>query len=478
MGEFWPEDIDVSLCDVIYYGYGNVLNNTYEVCTWDPWFDLGPSEFGETSIKNCVQERDGDAWPPGCVTDSGLEYCKLNGIRRTVALKDRNPNLKVLFSVGSYAAGGWIFSDMAQTREGRAMFIQSAIHFVDYFGLDGIDLNWEFPAYDWLNDVPTDPLDKEHFSLLMSEMGEEFKKQDPPYLLTFSAAADPYKANNAYYLDEVHAHVDWINVMTFHYHGAWDHFTGIDQPLYGKWEESFIPAYYQSNIHDTIQYYIEGGVPTEKLVLGVHTMGKTYVLQENATTENCPGPSCPAGIYCPTTGPAPNMTYSRQDGYIFYYEVLQLYFNTTFPDAELPTHWPDLEPGLEHWTIFDLPYNQDGCYMAPFAYQNRYWISYDDEHSVDLKARYANHYGLKGTFVESVDADNFRGLFSEFGYKPFTILQALNIAAKSGEGLTGNEILGHGQENKDRCAPEAPMCDIFFGADRPTGPLSTPTPES
>ena len=32
VGEFWPEDIDVSLCDVIYYGFGNVLNDTYEVC--------------------------------------------------------------------------------------------------------------------------------------------------------------------------------------------------------------------------------------------------------------------------------------------------------------------------------------------------------------------------------------------------------------------------------------------------------------
>merc|ERR1719305_124629 len=34
LGEFWPEDIDVSLCDVIYYGFGNVLNHTYEVWTW------------------------------------------------------------------------------------------------------------------------------------------------------------------------------------------------------------------------------------------------------------------------------------------------------------------------------------------------------------------------------------------------------------------------------------------------------------
>merc|ERR1719361_2079235 len=99
LGEFWPEDIDVSLCDVIYYGFGNVL-----------------------SIKNCIQERDGIAWPPGCVTDDGLEYCHYDGMRRTIALKEKNPDLKVLFSVGGWTAGGWIFSQMASTAENRHKF--------------------------------------------------------------------------------------------------------------------------------------------------------------------------------------------------------------------------------------------------------------------------------------------------------------------------------------------------------------------
>jgi len=161
---------------------------------------------------------------------------------------------------------------------------------------------------------------------------------------------------------------------------------------------------------------------------------------------------------------------------MFYYEVLQFFYNDTIPDAELPTHWPDLKPGLEHWTIYDGNNgNQDGCYMAPFAYQNRYWISYDDENSADLKARYANHYGLKGTFVWEVDTDNFRGLFN---FRPFTILATLNDAAISGQGLTGNEILGHGHENKGRCEPEAPMCDGTWPTPpRPTGPLSTVAPQ-
>merc|ERR1719340_275718 len=45
LGEFWPEDIDVSLCDVIYYGFGNVLNHTYEVCSWDPCLEGQKPQF-------------------------------------------------------------------------------------------------------------------------------------------------------------------------------------------------------------------------------------------------------------------------------------------------------------------------------------------------------------------------------------------------------------------------------------------------
>ena len=78
---------------------------------------------------------------------------------------------------------------------------------------------WEYPTYN-MGGQPTEPLDREHFSLLMKEIDEAFKKRDPPLLLTFAAAADPSKANNAYNLDEVHPYVDWLNVMAYDYHGG------------------------------------------------------------------------------------------------------------------------------------------------------------------------------------------------------------------------------------------------------------------
>jgi len=457
LGEFWPEDIDVELCDVIYYGFGNVLNDTFEVCSWDPWFDMGEQDTGVKTIKNCIQERDGDAWPPGCITDSGKPYCHYDGMRRTVALKNKNPGLKVLFSVGGWTAGGWIFSQMSQTRETRAKFIQSTVYFLDYFGFDGMDLDWEYPAFDMLPLEPTDPDDKYHFTALMQELRTAFDLHDPPFLLTFAAAPDPYKASNAYEIEKVHPSVDWVNIMSYDYHGPWDNFTGVDQPLYGKWEEGF-PGHpmYQFNVHDTVQHYLNGGFPPEKVVLGIHTEGKAWLLQDPATEETCPGPECGAVIYCPAISGSPNMTYSRQEGWMFYYEVLQFYYNDTQPDAELPPLWPDLKVGLEHWTIYDHEHNNvDNCYQAPFAYQGRYWISYDDEYSADIKTRYANHYNLLGCFVWEVDTDNFKGLY---GKEKYTILAQINRSILGKEGLKPEEVLGHAIDNKGRCEPEFPMC--------------------
>merc|ERR1712142_716789 len=150
----------------------------------------------------------------------------------TVALKEKNPNLKVLVSVGGWTAGGWIFSQMAETHEGRAKFIKSVVHFIKYFGFDGMDLDWEYPALDMWPVVPTNPEDKQHFTSLMKEIRHAFDIEG--FLLTFAAAPDPAKANNAYELEEVHKYVDWMNIMFYDYSGPWDNFTGIDAPLYFK----------------------------------------------------------------------------------------------------------------------------------------------------------------------------------------------------------------------------------------------------
>lgn len=59
-------------------------------------------------------------------------------------LRKQNPNLKVLLSVGGWGARG--FSGAAATKDTRAVFIQSAQEIIAKYGLDGIDLDWEYPV--------------------------------------------------------------------------------------------------------------------------------------------------------------------------------------------------------------------------------------------------------------------------------------------------------------------------------------------
>ena len=358
-------------------------------------------------------------------------------MRRTIGLKSKNPDLKVMFSVGGWTAGGWIFSQMAQTSTTRMMFVRSAVHFLKYFGFDGLDVDWEYPAFDMLPEEPTDPADREHFTLLLAALREAFDKEG--LLLTFASAADPRKANDAYEWDKIAQYVDWINIMSYDYGGLWDKFTGIDAPLYGRWEEGFEGhPHYQFSIHSTVQHYLTMGIPPEKLSLGIHSESKGFVLKDEATA---------GGIYCPAAG-SPNMTFSRQEGWLNYYEILQFFHNDTIEDPR----YIDLgiKPGIENWNFF-----RDGCYMSPHAWQGPLWVSYDDEESVDLKTRYANEYGLKGAFVWEIDTDNFFGLY---GKPAFTITRAIANALIEGKGLEEDEKLGPAQMN-GACAPQADLCD-------------------
>lgn len=65
-------------------------------------------------------------------------------LQKLPALRKQNPDLKVLLSVGGWGARG--FSGAAASKETRKVFIQSAQEIVEKYGLDGIDLDWEFPV--------------------------------------------------------------------------------------------------------------------------------------------------------------------------------------------------------------------------------------------------------------------------------------------------------------------------------------------
>ena len=57
---------------------------------------------------------------------------------------DKYPDVKVLLSIGGWGAGN--FSEMAADSLKRLKFCQSCLKVCKQYGLDGIDMDWEYPT--------------------------------------------------------------------------------------------------------------------------------------------------------------------------------------------------------------------------------------------------------------------------------------------------------------------------------------------
>ena len=75
---------------------------------------------------------------------------------------------------------------MASQADRRKTFIDSLIPFLQLYGFEGVDLDWEYPG----DREGSDPEnDRENFSILVEEMGAALKKHN----FLFSAAVTPSK---------------------------------------------------------------------------------------------------------------------------------------------------------------------------------------------------------------------------------------------------------------------------------------------
>ncbi|KAI4468376.1 chitinase [Holotrichia oblita] len=96
-------------------------------------------------------------------------------------LRNKNPNLKALAAIGGWNEGSTTYSAMVGSASCRATFIASVIKFMDTYGFDGFDLDWEYPAQ-----RGSAAADKNNFSTLLAEMRAAFGTK---YMLTAAVAS-------------------------------------------------------------------------------------------------------------------------------------------------------------------------------------------------------------------------------------------------------------------------------------------------
>ena len=190
-----------------------------------------------------------------------------------VALKQRNPRLQVLVSVGGWSWSGG-FSEMALTPESRSAFIDSVMAYLSRYHLDGLDIDWEYPGIAGATNHFR-PEDGADFAKLLSALrarftAEQKKTHHRLYLSIAAGSSDDYIAHSP--LKQIAQSLDTVNLMAYDYYEPTDDkITGNHAPLFADPND---PK--RASAEASVLAYEKAGVPASKIVLGVPFYGHVW----------------------------------------------------------------------------------------------------------------------------------------------------------------------------------------------------------
>ncbi|MEV4254899.1 glycosyl hydrolase family 18 protein [Spirillospora sp. NPDC049652] len=326
----------------INYAFGNVTNGQCAVgdsyADYDRFYGAGESVDGTS-----------DSWDNGALRGS---------FHQLQELKKKYPNIKVVWSFG-----GWTWSGgFTQAAQNPAAFADSCYKLLNdprWAGLfDGIDIDWEYPNACGLS------CDTSGFAAFKNLLAAVRARFGSSQIVTAAITADATSGGKMDAADYGGAaqYVDWYNVMTYDYFGAWDA-KGPTAPHSPLTSYDGIPIK-QFNTTDTIAKLKGLGIPSAKLLLGIGFYGRGWT----GVTQKAPGGTA--------TGPAAG-TY---------------------------------EQGIEDYRVL-----KSKCPATSVVAGTAYglcgtdWWSYDTPSTIGGKMGYAKSQGLGGAFFWEMSGDTDNG---------------------------------------------------------------------
>ncbi|WP_375447417.1 glycoside hydrolase family 18 protein [uncultured Fibrella sp.] len=273
------------------------------------------------------------------------------------SLRAINKDLKILISIGGWGGCNY-FSDAALTAASRKKFTDDAVALLKKHKLDGLDIDWEYPAQIGAGNIYR-PEDKQTFTLFLKALRDgldqqgklDKRTQAAHYLLTAATGGDTAFVSHTE-LGKAQTYLDYVNIMTYDlYHGN-DKVTGHHSPLgqSKKGDQS------RNSSISAVEGHIRAGVPASKIVLGIPFYGRGWT--DVATVDN--------GLYQPATG---------KHLFISHDELVDKYINKN----GFTRYWDDDAKAPYLWN----PTTQT-------------FISYADEDSFAPKIAYVKQKGLAG----------------------------------------------------------------------------------
>lgn len=286
-------------------------------------------------------------------------------LRKLAALKARNPQLQILISIGGWS---WSenFSDAVLTDTARRAFAHSAVDIIRRFGLDGVDIDWEYPGRPGEDGNVYRPEDKQNFTLMFQALRQSLdtlEQATGKHKLLTTATGGFADFLHTTEMDKAQQYLDYVNLMTYDFYNG---------KIAGHHTNLYTSDLYPSS-HSTdkaVQAYLAAGVPAGKLVVGIAFYGRTYQLTPGA--QKGPGDSVVSQQY--------------GKGYTF------------------------IKDSLTNQKGFT--YYRDKKAKAPYLFNaaTHQFMTYDDEWSVKEKCRYVKQHQLAGVMFWEYDSDLKRNL--------------------------------------------------------------------
>jgi len=325
--KFPPSLIPVNDLTHILYAFANIRGDSGEVYLSDPWADKDI-------------HYPGDSW-----NESGNNL--YGNFKAIYNLKKQNRHLKVLLSIG-----GWTYSPQFHpiviNPSSRAKFVQSSIELLEDYGLDGLDIDYEYPQNESQAKGYVELL-KELRAALDHHATQ--KKATYRFLLSIAAPCGPENYKKLY-ISEMDRVLDFWNLMAYDFSGSWDTVSNHHANLYGD----------PLSASQAVEWYISNGVPRSKIVLGIPLYGRSFL--------NTEGP----GSRYSGVGPG-----SWEAG-VYDYRALPLPQSYKFRDDKIVASWT-------------------------YDYQKKEMISYDDEEVGRMKGEYIQREGLGGSMFWELSGD-------------------------------------------------------------------------